>query len=84
MTEEFIDIHSHALFGVDDGARGIEESLQMLRRMYDEGIRKAILTPHYHRGHAQADVSVIQKKFDELCDRAKGDDNATRGVCIQL
>ena len=45
MTEGFIDIHSHALFGVDDGARGREESLAMLRLMYDEGIREAVLTP---------------------------------------
>lgn len=76
MTEGFTDIHSHALFGVDDGARSVEESLQMLRLMYDEGIREAILTPHYHRGHAQADVEVIRRHFDELCECARSDDKA--------
>ena len=76
MTEGFIDIHSHALFGVDDGARGREESLAMLRLMYDEGIREAVLTPHYHRGHAEADISVLRKHFDELCAIAQGDKKA--------
>ncbi len=77
MTEGFIDIHCHALYGVDDGARKREESLAMLRLMYDEGIREAILTPHYHRGHAEADISVIRRHFAESCTAAGGDKKAS-------
>ena len=40
------DIHSHALFGVDDGARDLEESLRMLAISYEEGVRLVCLTPH--------------------------------------
>ena len=72
----YTDIHCHVLFGVDDGAQSMDESVRMLRQMYDEGIREAILTPHYHRGHAQADVAKIHKRFDELCEYAAYDEKA--------
>lgn len=42
----FIDIHCHALPGVDDGARSLEESLSMLKQAQREGIGTVILTPH--------------------------------------
>lgn len=41
-----IDIHSHILPGVDDGAGAMEETMEMLRQAYDEGIRAIFATPH--------------------------------------
>ncbi|MBE6149313.1 MAG: hypothetical protein E7170_01145 [Firmicutes bacterium] len=41
------DIHSHILFDVDDGAKSIEESIEILKKMYDIGFRNVICTPHY-------------------------------------
>ena len=41
------DIHNHLLFGIDDGSRSIEESVEVLRGMYEYGYRNVILTPHY-------------------------------------
>ena len=29
------DIHSHILFDVDDGSRNIDESIELLKKMYD-------------------------------------------------
>lgn len=46
--EGYIDMHSHILPGVDDGARSVDEMKEMLRIAYDEGIRCIIATPHYH------------------------------------
>lgn len=43
-----IDIHSHILFGIDDGSRNIEESLEILRAMEKQGFTDIICTPHYH------------------------------------
>jgi protein-tyrosine phosphatase len=40
------DIHSHILPGIDDGSPDIETSLQLIKGMYDLGIRKCIATPH--------------------------------------
>ena len=76
MPQHLIDIHSHVLYGVDDGAKELEESAAMLRMMYDEGIREAILTPHYHRGHVKADSTVWRRHFDELCEYVRNDKKA--------
>ena len=41
-----LDIHSHILPGIDDGAPDIETSLQLIKGLYELGIRKTIATPH--------------------------------------
>ena len=41
-----IDIHSHFLYGVDDGAGSIEESLAMLRLAAGHGTTDIVATPH--------------------------------------
>lgn len=43
-----IDLHCHILPGVDDGAKNLEESLEMARIAESEGIKKIINTSHYH------------------------------------
>jgi len=40
-----IDIHAHIL-PIDDGARTFDESVEMCRTAYGNGIRKIICTPH--------------------------------------
>lgn len=45
-----IDIHCHILPGVDDGAKDLEETEQMLRMAYGEGIRTILATPHFSEG----------------------------------
>lgn len=40
------DIHSHILPGLDDGSKNIESSLELIRGLYNLGIRKTIATPH--------------------------------------
>jgi len=41
-----VDMHSHVLPGIDDGAQTPEESVALIRRMMDLGIKKVIATPH--------------------------------------
>jgi protein-tyrosine phosphatase len=45
-----IDMHCHILPGVDDGARDLEESIQMARLAHSEGITAIIATPHHANG----------------------------------
>lgn len=40
------DIHSHILPGIDDGSPDIATSLELLKGIYDLGIRKTVATPH--------------------------------------
>ena len=42
-----IDIHSHLLFGVDDGSRTLEESVHVIKKLSEVGYTDIILTPHY-------------------------------------
>jgi len=41
-----VDMHSHVLPGIDDGAKTPEESIALIRKMMDLGIKKIIATPH--------------------------------------
>lgn len=42
------DFHSHILPGVDDGSKSVEESLEMLRAMAQQGITHVVATPHFY------------------------------------
>ena len=42
-----IDIHSHLIFNVDDGSRSIDESIEIIKNLYNQGVTDMILTPHY-------------------------------------
>lgn len=41
-----IDIHSHILPNIDDGAKDKEMSLEMARLYIENGYREMIATPH--------------------------------------
>jgi len=41
------DIHSHILYGIDDGSKTIEDSIKMLELAIHDGVSDIILTPHY-------------------------------------
>lgn len=40
------DMHNHVLFGIDDGAKTIEESVEMAKLYVDAGFKKVTCTPH--------------------------------------
>lgn len=63
---DIIDIHSHILYGVDDGSDSIQTSLQMLKTAYDEGIRKIVATPHYHPGKCVVEYDELNNRFQEF------------------
>ena len=60
----FVDIHCHALFGVDDGARNESVMEKMLRMAYCDGTRVMCLTPH-HDVKGTASLEQIKEVFAE-------------------
>jgi protein-tyrosine phosphatase len=46
----FIDLHSHWVPGIDDGARSIEEGRELLSRLRKAGFDQVIATPHMRPG----------------------------------
>lgn len=61
-----IDIHSHILPGIDDGAEKIEITKEMISIAYKEGIRTMIVTPHYNARRFLNTKDIILKKIEEL------------------
>ncbi len=43
-----IDFHSHMLPKMDDGSKSSEESIQMLKASFEQGVEAVVLTPHYY------------------------------------
>lgn len=42
-----IDLHSHILPGIDDGAESFDDSIRILQELCDQGVTDVVLTPHY-------------------------------------
>lgn len=61
-----IDIHIHLLPNLDDGAKSMDESIQMCRIGYQDGIRTFIATPHVLPGIYENHRSTILLKLREL------------------
>ena len=41
------DLHTHILYGIDDGVKTIEESIKILNDLATRGVTDIVLTPHY-------------------------------------
>ncbi|MGF1637385.1 MAG: tyrosine-protein phosphatase [Cyclobacteriaceae bacterium] len=65
-----VDIHNHLLPGVDDGAKTLEESLEMLRRFKDLGYHTMVLTPHIMRDHYPNTEEIVLAETDKLREAA--------------
>ncbi|RJE48984.1 MULTISPECIES: tyrosine-protein phosphatase [unclassified Dehalobacter] len=56
-----IDVHCHLLPGIDDGAKGMDESLILARQLSKVGFQKVIATPHVLEGRRFLDPKVIRE-----------------------
>ena len=65
-SRAFADIHTHILPHVDDGAQTMEQSLELIRRAWEDGIRIIILTPHYRRDYKKHTPEELRQIFEEL------------------
>lgn len=68
---KLIDIHSHILPAIDDGAKHITESLAMAKLAISEGIHTIIATPHHKNGLFENTKSNILERLTELNEALK-------------
>jgi protein-tyrosine phosphatase len=61
-----IDLHVHILSGLDDGAKTLEESIQMCWISYRDGVRTIVATPHTLNGLYLNGRETILAKLKEL------------------
>ena len=60
-----VDIHSHVLFGVDDGPATIEESIAMVRAAAATGTTDIVATPHANLKY-HYDLPDVQERIDAV------------------
>ena len=65
IPEQFVDIHSHLLPGIDDGSKNIEMTVDLLRQLKDLCFSQFITTPHVTTGVWDNTREEIQAKFEE-------------------
>ena len=71
MTRKLVDIHSHILPYIDDGADDWDSALAMLKNGEKEGIIAIVATPHIlHNNDFKSEPKIINT-YKELCERAK-------------
>jgi len=60
-----IDIHSHFLPGIDDGAKNHSQSVKMIEQAIDIGITDLIYTPHFNEFIGEDYTKKIDNVFDQ-------------------
>jgi len=58
---DFVDIHNHILPGIDDGAKTVEESLNLIKGFSEIGIERFIATPHIMDNYYPNNFQTIQQ-----------------------
>jgi Capsular polysaccharide biosynthesis protein len=61
-----IDIHSHVLPGIDDGAKEIDMTLNMLQIAVSNGTHQIVATPHYRTGYYENNYEDVNKIVGEV------------------
>ncbi len=61
-----IDLHCHILPGIDDGAKSLDETLEMAKIAVSEGIHHMIATPHYIQYSEYLNKQGIEKLVEEV------------------
>ena len=61
-----IDLHCHILPGVDDGAKTLDDAVEMGRCAWEDGIEKIVATPHMYRENIShvGFASIGEKRVD--------------------
>lgn len=67
-----IDIHSHILPGLDDGAADLSQAVEMAQLAVAEGIHTIIATPHHRNGRYDNPAQVVEKAVARLVEELKG------------
>ena len=72
LLDGFYDVHSHLLWGVDDGCRTAEESIEVAGLLAGMGVKGAYLTPHIiygvHDSRSEADMRAQYAQMPDLGD----------------
>lgn len=60
------DLHSHLIPGIDDGSKTLEDSIMLIREMWNLGYRKLITTPHIMNDYYKNTPEIIMSGLATL------------------
>ena len=66
FKNDFVDIHSHLLPGIDDGAKNLADTIALILKMASYGIKNFITTPHVLGSVYPNSTAVIRQKLAEV------------------
>ena len=66
-----IDLHSHILPGIDDGARTMDDAIVLIQQSIAADVTHIVCTPHIHQGVYDNNLSTILNAYDQLCYEVK-------------
>jgi len=78
-----IDIHSHILWGMDDGARDRDTSLAMLKIAAESGTTDIVATPHSDL-QFKYDAALVDERIRDLSEAVKGSPRIHRGCDFHM
>ncbi|MEH6746451.1 MAG: CpsB/CapC family capsule biosynthesis tyrosine phosphatase [Maribacter arcticus] len=64
--EGFIDIHNHILPGIDDGAKTVDESIELIKGFGEFGVTDFICTPHIMENYYPNNPTTINNSLSLL------------------
>lgn len=69
----YFDIHSHILYGIDDGAKDLKTSISLLQELKNQNVTDVMLTPHFYPLIDILDefLENRQKRYDSLLKESK-------------
>lgn len=75
VVSNMIDMHTHVLPGIDDGAANIEESIEMLKESARQGVSLCVASSHIHPTDSHVVQEFLQKRqqaYSELVEACAG------------
>ncbi|MDF0716735.1 histidinol phosphatase [Muricauda sp. 334s03] len=61
-----VDIHNHILPGIDDGAKTVDDSLDLIKGFSEFGVTNFICTPHIMHNMYDNTPNTIKKAYEQL------------------
>jgi len=66
-----IDLHSHILPAIDDGAKTLEDAVAMAKHSVECGVTHMMCTPHIHQGVFENNLATITPAYEQLVSALK-------------
>lgn len=77
----YVDIHSHILPGIDDGAETIKQSAELLQQLRTLGFSACIATPHINPGVWNNTPAIINEAFQQTRLNLEGSEKQILAHC---